>query len=84
VTSDPQPQLEELLTEAETLVGRMPASPGANELSLRLARFRQTIERWNETREPTDEQLQALRDQVVEVLRIARATAPTVRLKRPP
>jgi hypothetical protein len=73
----------QLLDEADACVARMPATPGARELRARLDQYRRVVAQWNQ-RPPADEQRRAMRDQVAEVLRIARATAPTLRTRRPP
>jgi len=72
--------IEQLLDEAEALVARMSASPGARELKERLARCRRE---WAAS-PPSEERRQALREQIDEVVRIARVTSPTVRSRRRP
>lgn len=75
--------LEELLQHAQSYVARMPPTAGARELRTRLEQYRRTVESWA-MRAPTDEQREALRDQVLVVLGIAKTSAPTMKLRRPP
>jgi hypothetical protein len=74
--------IEKLLTEAAEHVGRMPKSAGARELGARLERCRRTFESWMTLR-PSEEQRHALREQIEEVLAIARTTSPTKKLRVP-
>ena len=82
LVADKLPALEELLDEADRYVGRMPATPGARELKARLEKYRRTMGAWP-MHAPTDEQRVAMREQLGEVLRIARNTAPTLRRRVP-
>jgi hypothetical protein len=75
--------VEALLLEAETWVGRIPPTPGARELTTRLSRLRHAFEGWS-FRKPTAEQRVALREEIDDVLRIARATSPTQRRRPAP
>jgi hypothetical protein len=72
---------EEALAEAIDQVARLPPSPGIRELRSRLDQYRRVVQAWA-TIPPGDEQRRALREQVDEVLRIVRSTAPTLR-RRP-
>jgi len=82
LVGEKQPPLEELLDEADRYVGRMPATPGARELRARLEKYRRTMGGWA-VHAPTDEQRAAMREQLGEVLRIARNTAPTLKRRLP-
>jgi hypothetical protein len=81
--TDRDAPVDQWMEEAEACVARMPSTPGARELSARLERYRRVVAQWA-LRPPTDDQRQALRDQVGEVLRLARTTAPTLRTRRHP
>jgi hypothetical protein len=67
-----------LLAEADARVERLPAGPGTRELKTRLDRLRRAVDAWG-SRVPTEEQRAALQEQIEEVIRIARASAPTLR-----
>jgi hypothetical protein len=81
--TDRDAPVDQLLAEAEECVARMPSTPGARELRARLDQYKRVVAQWNQ-RPPADDQRQAMRDQVGEVLRIARTTAPTLRTRRQP
>jgi hypothetical protein len=83
VKSDDATPLEELLKEAAEYVARMPKSAGARELGARLEKCRRTLESWRTFR-PSAEQRQALRQQIQEVVSIARNNSPTKRVRREP
>lgn len=78
VVAERERALQELLDEADRYVARMPATPGARELKARLEKYRRTVDGWA-VHPPTDEQRAAMREQLSEVLRIARNTAPTLK-----
>lgn len=78
--ADDDSLIRKMLADAEGYVSRMPPTPGSRELRARLDKYRLAFEAWS-TRAPTDEQREALRDQIAEVVRIARSGAPTVKLK---
>jgi hypothetical protein len=82
LVADKQPPLEELLDEADRYAGRMPSTPGARELKARLEKYRRTMRGWA-VHAPTGEQRTAMREQLGEVLRIARNTAPTLKRRVP-
>jgi hypothetical protein len=75
--------VEKLLEDAQGYVARMPPTAGARELKTRLDQYRRTIESWA-MRAPTDEQREALREQLLVVLGIAKTSAPTMKVRRPP
>lgn len=81
--SDDAKPLEQLLDEAAEHVARMPKSAGARELGARLERCRRTLQSWGAFR-PSDEQREALRQQILEVVGIARNVSPTRKLHRGP
>lgn len=74
--------IEELLRQAAQHVARMAPSPGARDLRTRLERCRQAVDKWRAVH-PTDEQQQALRQQIDEILALARQTTPTRKMRRP-
>lgn len=70
--------IEHALFEALSWVNRMAPTPGMRELRTRLDRYRRVLEGWAIS-PPSSDQRRALREQVEEVRRIARNTAPTKR-----
>ena len=71
-----------LLEDAERYISRMQATPGARELRSRLDRYRDAVHAWSIT-PPSGEQREALRDQLSELVRIAKGAAPTMKVRRP-
>jgi hypothetical protein len=58
----------------------MGPSPTTTRLKVALEIFRQDVDSWN-TRPPTPEQLDLLREHVEEVLQLARSNSPTLKLR---
>jgi hypothetical protein len=56
----------------------MEASPTTQRLKVALEIFGQTVEAWN-TRPPTSEQLDLIREHVAEVLLLAKRSTPTMK-----
>lgn len=80
---DEEASIESLLEDAEGYVARMPPTAGSRELKTRLEQYRRTVGGWA-LRAPTGEQRAALRDQVLVVLRLAKDSAPTLKVRQPP
>jgi hypothetical protein len=73
----------QLLEEAASHVARMPASPGSRELKGRLDQYHRAIHGWTVS-VPTASQRDAMHEQIVAVLDIAKQKSPTVKTRRPP
>jgi hypothetical protein len=69
------------LEQAESHVSRMTPSPSTEQLKSRLASFRRVLESWNET-PPSPDEAEQLYTRVVTVLQLAKATSPTLRIRR--
>jgi hypothetical protein len=78
---DRKRRIESALGETEAHMARMPPSPVTRRLKLALEVVHRAIESWS-AREPTDEQLALVSEQVADALLLARRNAPTVRLRR--
>jgi hypothetical protein len=70
--------MEQALFDAMSWVDRMAPTPGQRELRTRLDQYRRVLEGWAIS-PPSSGQRQALSEQIEEVRRIARSTAPTRR-----
>jgi hypothetical protein len=80
---DEAARIVQLLEEAASHVARMPASPGSRELKGRLDQYRRAVRGWTVSA-PTASQRDAMHEQIVAVLDIARQKGSTVKTKRPP
>jgi len=69
------------LAHAEAQVARMDPSPAARLLTLTIEAYRRTVDSWS-ARPPTDDQIQLMHERVGELLRLAKTTSPTVRMRR--
>lgn len=67
-----------VLREADSYLERIPPTQaGAGELMVRLATYRKTLDGWV-TVPPTEDQVRALLERVIEARRLAVMTAPTL------
>jgi hypothetical protein len=78
---DQRGHIEFALNQVGLYLARMDPSPTTRRLELALEGFRLTVDSWS-TRNPTDEQLDHIREQVDQVLRLVVSVSPTVRLGR--
>jgi len=78
--ADERKRIEFALNQAESHVARMEPSPTTTRLKVALEIFRRSVDSWN-TRPPTAEQLDLLREHVEEVLQLARSSSPTIKLR---
>lgn len=79
--ADDRERIEQALAQAETHVTRMQPSPAAQHLERALESCRRVIDGWSAS-PPTEEELRSVRERVLQTLQVARATSPTVRLRR--
>ena len=75
--------LQHALFDAMSWVDRMAKTPGQRELRTRLDQYRRVLDSWV-ANPPSPEQQQALGEQIAEVRRLARDTAPTRRRRVKP
>jgi hypothetical protein len=78
---DEKVHIEFALNQAESHVARMPPSPTTRRLKLSLEVFRRTVDSWS-TRAPTREQVDLIREHIVEVLQLIKSDVPTTKLPR--
>ncbi len=79
--SDVTASIEHLLVQAERHVARMDLTPTTQLLRATVESHRRVVDSWRE-RPPADDRVQIVRERIEQVLRIAKATAPTVRNRR--
>jgi len=78
---DDQDRIVQALSMAESHVARMPPSQATQQLKSVLEASRRAIARWS-TSPPTNEEVQEVRDRVVQTLQVAKTTSPTLRFRR--
>jgi hypothetical protein len=78
---DEKQRIEFALNQAESHLARMESSATTRRLKLALEVFRRTVASWN-TRTPTSEQLDLIREHVAEILQLVKSDAPTVKFSR--
>jgi hypothetical protein len=74
-------RIERAIADAESHVARMEPSPRTQHLRGALDSFRRTLAGWSAS-PPNGEELQVLRDRVLQTLEVARTTSPTLKLRR--
>jgi len=79
--ADDRGRIEQALAHAEVHVGRMQPSSVTQQLKEILESFRRRVEDWDAS-PPSDEEVRALRQHVEQTLQLAKATSPTVRMRR--
>jgi hypothetical protein len=79
--ADDWARIELALAHAESHVARMQCSPATQHLKNVLESCRRTLAGWGAS-PPTGDELDALRDRVMQTLQVARTTSPTLRLRR--
>jgi hypothetical protein len=73
--------IDTALEQAASHVARMAPCPSTERMAARLELLRATVRGWDAT-PPSEAELRAVREQVASVLQLAKASSPTVRIRR--